>query len=117
MCRVYRFERREESAEEGGCAASVRLRNRLHVFLRREHDRQWHRGHVRRYSLLDEAERIHFTRGTQRLHADLAGAIELIHLVLCAMAIYMGASSPSCWERPSLLFWVRGEAREAEARC
>ena len=30
--------------------------------------------------------------------------------------IVIGGSSPSCWEKPRLIYWVRGEARMAEAR-
>ena len=28
----------------------------------------------------------------------------------------MDGSSPSCWEGPSLLFWIRGEAQRAEGQ-
>ena len=44
---------------------------------------------------------------------------DIQHFAVCVRRHFLlaiGGSRSSCWEGPNLLFWVRGEARWAEAR-
>jgi len=55
----------------------------------------------------------------QRLARDRLNQHQIRHLhapITQSQSLSIGRSSPSCWQGPSLLFWVRGKAQRVESR-
>ena len=123
--RLSALERCGEQTKQGWRAASVCLCHRLHLFLRRKHDRQRLCRYRRFRTLLDEDRGIRLDAGSQRFHANLAGAN--VHFGLCLGQLWWADYSNSAicsWKLPQTCsftttlsrIWTRNKSKWIQSR-